>query len=589
MIFDESKKRNIVLGINDEHDAGCALIIDGQLIAAYSEERFSRKKMHNGASDGLPFESLKNILADFDIKPADIDYVAYNFPGAFYLMKQIYKDLWKQKCKNWWLSGFFAKTFYGVGDYIYPVFDVWRKSFKLNKLLKRFGIDKKKVVRVDHHVAHAASAYYTSELQNVLVLTLDAHGSGLSGSVSIGSGPHLLRKAVLSKYNSVGLLYSIITKGLGFRPMRHEGKILGLAAFGNPEVFYEKFKDAIECSGLDIDFKLMRKYPSPIYPHFMSLKYIFGKEFEPWYGGQRENLSAALQKRTEEVVHEWTLNAVREFGCRDLAVAGGVFSNVKVNQRLQESPEVNSLHVFPAMTDCGLPVGSALYVYYQKFDPGKNITRFPNTYLGKDFSEKEIINVLDRLGIKYTYHDDIEEEIAKLLYNDKVVARYNSRAEYGPRALGNRSILYSGKDREVNKWLNQKLDRTEFMPFAPSTLHEDAPLYYRKVDVSRVRQPASFMTVTFQCTDKMKKDCPAAVHVDNTARPQLIHKEDNPSYYKIISEYKKLSGSSTIVNTSFNAHEEPIVNSPKDAVRCFLITRLDALAISNYLILKKDV
>jgi carbamoyltransferase len=583
------KKRDIVIGINDEHDAGCALIIDGQLIAAYSEERFSRKKMHNGASDGLPSESLKNILADFNIKPDDIDYVAYNFPGAFYLMKQIYKDLWKQKCRNWWLSGFLNKNFYGIGDYVYPVFDVWRKSFKLNKLLKRFDINVKKVVKVDHHVAHAASAYYTSGLQNVLVLTLDAQGSGLSGSISVGSGPHLFRKATVSKYNSLGLLYSTITKGLGFKPMRHEGKILGLAAFGDPGVFYEKFRDAIECKGLDIDFKLMRKYPSPIYPNFMSLNYIFEKEFEPWSKGQRENLSAALQKRTEEIVCEWALNAVKEFGCRDLAVAGGVFANVKVNQRLQESPEINSLHVFPAMGDCGLPVGAALYVYYQKFKPGENITKFPNTYLGKNFSDDEIKNILNRLGIRYTYCENVEKEVAKLLYDNNVVARYNGRVEYGPRALGNRSILYSGKDREVNKWLNQKLDRTEFMPFAPSTLHEDAPLYYRKVDVSRLRQPASFMTITFECTDRMKKDCPAAVHVDNTARPQLVREENNPSYYKIINEYKKLSGSGTIVNTSFNAHEEPIVNSPKDAIRCFLITRLDALAIGDYLIFKKDV
>lgn len=577
----------IVLGINDQHDAGCALIIDGQIVAAYEEERFSRKKNHNGQSDGLPRLSLAALLKDFDVNPKQINYVAFNFPKGEYLLQEIYKTLTKDNCKRWWLSGFLNKDFHGVLDYIYPYFYATRKTYRLNRLLREFGIDTRKVRHVNHHEAHAASAYYGSGLNRALVLTLDGHGSGLSGTISIGSGGLLDRKAVVSKYNSVGLLYSTITAGLGFKAGRHEGKILGLAAFGDPKVFYKKFEDIISCEGLDFNFRMMRAYPSPIYPHFISPKKMFKLAIEPWYKGKREDLCAALQKRTEDVIREWVSNAIAEFGITDVVVAGGVFSNVKVNQRIREMKEVSSLFVFPAMSDSGLAAGAALRVYYNAFKPSGNVTRFKHAYLGKDFTE-EIESVLQMLDMPYKKVPDIEKQIGRLINDGKVVARYAGRTEYGPRALGDRSILYNGRDKNVNIWLNKKLDRTEFMPFAPSLLSEDAGLYFECVE-DTFAQPADFMTKTFNCKEKMKVDCPAAVHVDNTARPQFVRKETNPSYHKLISEYKRLSGSSVIVNTSFNVHEEPIVNSPRDAVRSFLFTRLDALAIGDFLILKENL
>jgi carbamoyltransferase len=577
----------IVLGINDQHDAGCALIVDGQIVAAYEEERFSRKKNHNGQSDGLPRMSLSAILKDFEVNPRDIDYVAFNFPRGFYLLKEIYTTLLKDNCKKWWLAGFLNKDFHGILDYIYPFFYVTRKTYRLNRLLKEFGISPKKVRHINHHEAHAASAYYASGLNKALILTLDGHGSGLSGSISVGNGSEIRRKAVVSKYNSVGLLYSTITAGLGFKAGRHEGKILGLAAFGDPKVYYEKFEQMISCEGLDFDFKMMRGYPSPIYPHFISPKKMFRLAIEPWFKGKREDLCAALQKRTEDMILEWVRNAMKEFDCSDIVVAGGVFSNVKVNQRIREMKEVNSLFVFPAMSDSGLSSGAALRVYNNEFNPKTNETSFKHTYLGKDFGE-EIETTLKKLDIPYKKDPEIEKTIGKLINESKVVARYNGRTEYGPRALGNRSILYNGRDKEVNLWLNKKLDRTEFMPFAPSLLAEDAHLYFEDVE-ERFAQPADFMTQTFNCKDKMKVDCPAAVHIDNTARPQFVRKETNPSYHKIISEYKKLSGSSVVVNTSFNVHEEPIVNSPKDAIRSFLFTRIDALALGDFLVLKEDL
>lgn len=577
----------IVLGINDEHDAGCVLVKDGELIAAYEEERFSRKKQHNGQSDGMPRLSLREILKDNNIRPSDIDVVATGFPKGGYLMKQVYKTLLKENNPKWLFSGLFNKDFHGIGDYFYPYFYATRKRFRLKKLLKEFGLGNKRIIFTDHHLAHAASAFYTSGFDESLILTLDGHGSGVSGSVCVGRGIDIDRKSIISKYDSVGLLYSTVTAGLGFKPGRHEGKILGLAAFGDSNVYYKKFKDMIKCDGEDIDLVFMRKYPSPIYPHFISYKKVFKQEFG-WFDGKREDLCAALQRRTEEVVVEWVLNAVKKYGVSKISVAGGVFANVKINQRISELFEVDFLQVFPAMSDSGLAAGAALNAYYRLAQPKKNVTKFTNTYLGKEFSELEIKYLLDKLDIPYTYDRNIEKTIAELLNRNKVVCRYNGPTEFGPRALGNRSILYSGKDKEVNVWLNKKLDRTEFMPFAPSVLVEDAGLYFERVE-KHFPQPADFMTITFDCKDKMREDCPAAVHVDNTARPQFVRKETNPSYHKIISEYKRLSGSSVIVNTSFNVHEEPIVNSPKDAVRSFLFTRLDVLALGNFLILKESI
>jgi len=580
--------RSIILGINDEHDAGCALVVDGKLAAAYEEERFSRKKMHNGRSDGLPRQSLRAILADYSVDPKEVVAITYNFPKGAYLMKQVYRGLWHDRCCNWWLSGFMQKNFHGVGDYVYPLFYVWRKRYDLDHLLRTFGLDPRKVYRYDHHVAHASSAYYTSGKEKALVLTLDGHGSGVAGSISIGDGGSLLRKHTISKYNSVGLLYSTVTAGLGFRAGRHEGKVLGLAAFGNPSRFYERLQRMIKCDGLDIQLPLMRVYPSPVYPHFLSLKRVFKEMFEPWYEGRREDLAAALQRRVEEVVSEWADNAVRKFGISDLAVAGGVFANVKINQRLAELSRVTSLHVFPAMNDGGLAAGSALKCYHNSNEVHTTVASLTHVYLGKEFSDEEIEEALKRFEISYRRPRGMENEIARLLHAGKVVARFHGRGEYGPRALGNRSVLYNGRDKEVNTWLNRKLDRTEFMPFAPSVRAEDSHLYFEKV-TDQFPQPADFMTVTVDCLPKMKSDCPAAVHVDNTARPQFVRKESNPTYYKILTEYKKLSGSGAIVNTSFNVHEEPIVNSPKDAVRAFLITRLDALSIGPFLVRKEDL
>jgi carbamoyltransferase len=237
------------------------------------------------------------------------------------------------------------------------------------------------------------------------------------------------------------------------------------------------------------------------------------------------------------------------------------------------------------MGDEGLAVGAALLKSFDLCKQDGSVfetDQIENVYWGPEYAEHAIEQAVSAQGYAAQRHENIEEQIARLLATGKIVARFNGRMEYGPRALGNRSILYQTTDQTVNDWLNKRLKRTEFMPFAPVTLSEYAGQCYK--NTTGAESPAEFMTVTFDCTEWMKKHCPAVVHIDGTARPQIIKKRTNPSYYKILDEYRKITGLSSIINTSFNMHEEPIVCSPQDAVRAFKESNLDYLAIGNYLV-----
>jgi carbamoyltransferase len=230
------------------------------------------------------------------------------------------------------------------------------------------------------------------------------------------------------------------------------------------------------------------------------------------------------------------------------------------------------------MGDGGCGSGAAMYQSWN----GQTLDTISNAYFGPDFTDKEIEAELKANGLEYTRPENLAEDVAKLIFDGSVVARFGGRMEYGPRALGNRSIMYHAQEPEVNQWLNKRLGRTEFMPFAPVTLYEARERYFH--NIKGAEHTAEFMTITFDCTDEMKRDCPAAVHIDGTARPQLIKREVNPEYYDIVKEYEKLSGISSLINTSFNMHEEPIVCSPHDAVRAFLDGNLDVLVIGPFLV-----
>ena len=429
---------------------------------------------------------------------------------------------------------------------------------------------------VHHHLAHLYSAYYTSGWNECLVMAVE--GSGLNETMSIfkvadGKWTQLMRSRLP---NSAGRFYELVTQLLGFNLYRHAGKVTGLAAFGNPEKAYNVVKDLISVEGKSLNLNVSKFFK-------WQIGYYLRHQLPPELSSySKEDIAAAFQKRLEECILEIVQKVIQETGIKKLAVAGGVLANVKLNQKLHELKEIDEIHIHQAMGDDGLAVGGALR---EAAESGFETPRLLKVYLGPDFSSDKILSVLKKHNVEYTKEKNIEKKLARILVDGKVIARFNGRMEYGPRALGNRSILYQTTDKSVNDWLNKRLKRTEFMPFAPVTLEEYREKCYK--NVKGAEYPARFMTITFECTDYMKKVSPAVVHVDNTARPQIIRKEDNPSYYRIVEEYFKITKIPSLVNTSFNMHEEPIVCTPEDAVRAFLSSELDYLAMGDYLIIKK--
>lgn len=362
------------------------------------------------------------------------------------------------------------------------------------------------------------------------------------------------------------MFYSQVTEALGFKPTRHEGKIVGLASYGDPNVLFN-----------DVYKRFNGSYQSVAYISALNMKYC--RELAKRY--PREHIAAAYQAVLERVVVDMISLYLAQYQQENIVLAGGVTANVKMNQRIFEIEGVENVFIYPNMGDGGTGAGAALYCASQS-DVTMKQHELHDVYFGPSFNDGEIKEALDKENLRYKYSNEIEKEIAQFISQGKVVARFNGAMEYGPRALGNRSVLYHAKDPEVNDWLNKRLGRTEFMPFAPATLYEFREQCY--LHSNGAEHSATFMTITFDCTDYMKKVSPAAVHVDGTARPQLVKEDINPGFYKIISEYHKITGIPSIINTSFNMHEEPIVCSPYDAIRAFKLGKLDYLAIGNYIV-----
>jgi len=453
--------------------------------------------------------------------------------------------------------------------------------YKDNKKLKKM-FPKAEFHRVEHHVAHAAAPFFTSDYDQALIISADYWGDFASVMVSVGEGKDI--KVVSRSYfpHSPGHYYASITKWFGFKANRHEGKIVGLAAYGDPNSpAYEEIKDLLVCDGLTIKAPYMMgrlwHHRSPIFKDNLMNK------LQSKYS--REDIAAVFQRVFEEAFTQLVKNCVDKFHLENILLVGGSFANVKLNQRIFAVDGIKNIYVFPNMSDGGISSGAALYYDIKENRSDKHLLE--NVYFGPGFTEEEIEQALKDENVVYEHYSDIETKIAQLLADNKIIARFNGRMEYGPRALGNRSILYPASDPTVNDWLNKRLKRTEFMPFAPVTLAEHADKCY--IGLDGTRYTSSFMTITYDCTDYMKKVSPATVHVDGTARPQLISKNQNPSYYKILNEYYKITGIPSIVNTSFNMHEEPIVCTPNDAIRSFKQGNLGYLAIGNFLVKTEDI
>jgi carbamoyltransferase len=567
-----------ILGITDSITSGAAVVCDGVVTAAVSEERLNRKKM----SIGFPMQSIAEVLRIAGVKPGEIDLVAVATENLFWRPQSLpFRDYFRAKKGGLWdlylsmgasvstiagNSALARKSYYGLKSALTRT-----RQHRIKEVLTgHFGIEAP-ISFVDHHLCHAASAYFTSGFDDALVITQDGAGDGKCSRVYAVRNGQFEHLHCLDSYDSVGNYYAYVTHLCGFQAHKHEGKITGLAAYGQPTYLdllrrYVGHHDGQICNrGRCFDHSAIRK-----------LKRELGDDFS------HADLSASVQLLLEDTVTHFSDYWLRRSGMRNVALAGGVFANVKLNQRIHELDSVDSTFVHPGMGDEGLGVGAALFEANQRmgYSPRPVIK---DVYLGADCANAACREAIEANALQVICTGDgIERKAAELIANGKIVARCAGRMEYGPRALGNRSILYQATDRSVNKWLNDRLRRTEFMPFAPVVLWEERDRCFH--DVDGAADTARFMTMTFDCKPELMEKCPAICHVDGTARPQLIREEDNPAYYRLLKEYSTLTGLPCMVNTSFNMHEEPIVNTPREAVKSFLQSQLDALILGPYLV-----
>jgi carbamoyltransferase len=431
---------------------------------------------------------------------------------------------------------------------------------------------RKPVHVIEHHTAHAASAYYGSGWDRCYVVTADGWGEDASATVWESVNGVGRRIGLTYTFDSLGYFYGSVTKALGFRPHRHEGKVLGLAAYCTAPKSYPEIARMVEC--LPDELRFVGCMENGLYrPHYENPRL---EQYVARF--PREDVAAAVQTRLEEVVTR-LIDALPGENIK-IALAGGIFANVKLNQRVAERPHVGDVYVFPNMGDGGLSVGAAWHIHHQL--TGARPEAFDGPLLGNEIGEDEIERELQSGGLAFTRQNDLAGKVAELLAGMNVVIRVGGRMEYGPRALGNRSILSHASDPSINDWLNKRLQRSEFMPFAPMTLAEHADDCY--VNAGKARAAARFMTITYDCKPAMKAASPAAVHIDGTARPQIVDAAAYPEMHAILSRYRDLTGAASVINTSYNMHEEPIVCSGNDAIRAFKQSGLPYMALGNYLV-----
>lgn len=601
----------IVLGISPlDKDSTASIVRDGKVLFAAGEERFSRAKQHAG----FPARAIAAALRATGLTPSDIEVVAYPFLDHIQetaLIKGCMEEdsRFRSHFQPPAIAALLAEAQSRVPDRTQPIDGLEtpnqrkRKGLAKETFYRAAGLDRRVAARVtnklsaawqrraeedhrhwqnelleglrqsdiraplrrcEHHQSHAANAYHASGFDRALIVTLDGYGSGLAGSVSVGEGGRIERLHGIHFPHSLGSFYEMVTSSLGFRPDRHAGKIVGLAAYGDPRVLSDVLLSRVDRSQPG-DMRLFENLNVYLSRHLAAQFPVV-------------DVAAAYQHVLEVLATDYVRHWLRKTATQNVVLSGGVTANVKLNQRIHEIEGVANIFIYPNMGDGGCGTGLALHLSRTEAANAG----ISDVYWGPEYSEVEIETALRKAGLTFERPSHLPRHIATKIHEGLVVARFAGRMEYGPRALGNRSILYHGREPKVNQWLNKRLGRTEFMPFAPVTLWEEAPHCYQ--NLSGARYTAEFMTITFDCTKFMKDTCPAAVHVDGTARPQLIRKEVNEPYHAILAEHYALSGSPSLINTSFNMHEEPIVCSPDDAIRAFLDGRIDALAIGPYFV-----
>lgn len=594
-----------VLGISAlYHDSAAAIVKDGKIIAAVQEERFTRKKHDNR----LPVNAIDYCLKECDIFFDELDYVVY-YDNPFLTLDRFVSNVASFDISTddaIITDGF--KQLFGVRMWIHE------------QLRKRYGFIGKedKLLVTEHHISHAASAFYPSPYQEAAIVTIDGVGEWASLTIGKGEGNKIEIIKEIDYPNSLGLLYSTFTSFCGFKVNSGDYKFMGLAPYGEPVYYDDLCREIIDVKD-DGSFTLNLDYFD-----FYRGKYMYSSKMESLFGGpartpeskiaRREmNIAASVQKLTEEIVLKVCKYAKEITGKNNLVMAGGVALNCVANGKLADSGLFNSIWIQPAAGDAGGALGAALLVDYEKGDErvvSENDIQ-SGSYLGVEYDSEEIKKFISGSNaILHKYIDDDDELFelaADYLAENKVVGWMRGRMEFGPRALGNRSILASPISPEMQSKINLKIKyRESFRPFAPSVTKENAGEFFdlnqdspymlvvghvredRRVPFDKESFLNEFQDDMIPIVNAPRSDLPAITHIDYSARVQTVSQYRNQDYYKLIKKFEKKTGYPVLVNTSFNVRGEPIVCSPEDAYRCFMRTEMDVLFIGNYVFLKSE-
>ena len=592
-----------ILGISAfYHDSAAALIIDGDIIAAAQEERFSRKK-HDSS---YPFHAVDYVLKEKNLSINEVDYIVF-FEKPFLKFERLLETY----------MAFAPKGFksFSLSMPIWLREKLFQKKFLFEKLKQHDGKfnDINKIKFSEHHYSHAASAFYPSPFKEAIVLTLDGVGEWATTTVAIGKNNNLRMIKEIHFPHSLGLLYSAFTYYTGFKVNSGEYKVMGLAPYGKP-----KYKNLIIKELMDLkedgSFKLNMKYFNYATGLTMTNEKFSNLFGQPVRDPKKDlltdfhmDIASSIQAVTEEVVLRLTKDIANEYKIKNLCLAGGVALNCVANGKILKEKYFQNIWIQPAAGDAGGSLGAALAYWHRELDnPREDLKdKMKGAYLGPILKEDTIEKNLKSLKAVYTKKtsSEISKLIAKELANSKIVGWFQGRMEFGPRALGARSILADPRSEKMQKELNLKIKfRESFRPFAPSVLREDvnewfeidydSPYMLLVSDIKKEKQiNMSENDKKLFGIDKLnikRSSVPAITHVDYSARIQTVHKETNPKYYDLINEFKKITNCPVLVNTSFNVRGEPIVCTVDDAFNCFMGTNLDILVIENFLLFKED-
>ncbi len=594
-----------ILGISAYyHDSAACLIKDGDIVAAAQEERFTRKK-HD---DRFPINAVQYCMREAGIGPEALEAVVF-YEKPFMKFERLLET---------YLA--FAPRGFRSFSTAMPVWikdKLFQKSVLANQLKDLFGDDvdwREKLLFSEHHLSHAASAFYPSPFEKAAVLTLDAVGEWTTTSLALGDGKDLKVHREIHFPHSLGLLYSAFTYYTGFRVNSGEYKVMGLAPYGEP-----KYVDLIKDNLIDIkedgSFHLDLSY----FDYCTGLR-MTNRKFDKLFGGparqpeseltQREmDLAASVQKVTEEIVVKLAKGIARDTGARNLCMAGGVALNCVANGILLREGVFDNIWIQPAAGDAGGALGAALGAYHilhgkdRKISTSRDAMR--GSYLGPEYKPDEIETALTAAKAKFTKvsDQDVTDIAAKALANGKALGWMQGRMEFGPRALGGRSIIADPRSPAMQKQLNLKVKyRESFRPFAPSVLREsvdewfeldgDSPYMLLVADVAKEKRrkmtEEESKLFGIEKLNVPRSQVPAITHVDYSARVQTVHADTNPRYHALIDKFNELTGCPILVNTSFNVRGEPIICSPEDAFHCFMGTEMDMLVVGNFVLRKED-